>query len=212
MPGHFCGIAGYATIDGSKHFATRRPRRYNGFHSRSSVHAAMVFPITDMIRCDGWRGGHAAMLSYVQLQSPHYYHGAVWKNYEHELDLYVQFADSAWIHFFKLYFDVRMDPEGPDVPAYPAPVDYWRADRCIFQRLLSPEQWAAMGRYDDEETDVDGEDAALEDSAVVTIAVDEDDDGTISGAMATSIGAGTVAAYDDHFGAMLDDVNALANE
>ena len=104
----------------------------------------------------------AAGLFNYSIGRPRYY--VVRKRHDVGLDMYIEFGVSGWMHYYKLFFDAAMDSDGIDV------ADYWRADRCVYQRLLSPVEWAAIDDRDDDEISehsaAGGPPAAMPDSAV----------------------------------------------
>ena len=77
---------------------------------------------------------------------PIHYHGRVFRNHEHQLDLYCKFAGDA--HYYK--YELVMPPISTSAglsedDPYPAPSQYYLATGKRFIERYTPAGWAAIG-------------------------------------------------------------------
>ena len=149
MPGYFCGVAGYARVQGgSRHFASIRPRFYAYYDWRRSVYD-LDFPMNSLVMAGTYAVTQAELEAYVQRQSMHWYYGMCQRSYDGDLDLYVRFADGTDVHQYKLGFSNEVDIGSIVTEHYPQAADYFFASTCTYVRSIPAEEWAAMGVYDD---------------------------------------------------------------
>ena len=94
-------------------------------------------------------GGHRDLPSVVMDQSPHFYLGVVRKRDALRLDLYMLYVGMESVHNFRLEFDSIADVDDPDTDIDPQPWDFYKADRCFFDCVISAALWVTMGAYDD---------------------------------------------------------------
>ena len=147
MPGHFVSIGSYARGDGTVHYSSFARGCYFCYTWERSP-MSFDFPMDTMSReGDAVYMEHDAMVSIVE-QHPVHWHGRVYRNYDHQLDLYVKFAADDYVYKFKLTMPPVLttagaDPEDP----YPAPVQYYLATGKIYETRFSPAEWESMSDY-----------------------------------------------------------------
>ena len=147
MPDYMAGLAGCSLPDGrSRHYTTVRPEHYAIYEWNRSVYD-MCFPMNALELTGRYDGTHDEVCALVEQSSPHFYTGVCFRNYSGNLDLYIRYADSTNVHYYDLQFHYEVDI-GDDRPQYyPQAVDYYLATERRFVRLLSAEEFAAMGAF-----------------------------------------------------------------
>ena len=147
MPGHFVSFGTYAGDNGAVHYSSFARGCYHKFTwERSPI--AFDLPMDSLSReGDAVYMDHDAMVSIVE-QHPVHYHGRVYRNYDHDLDLYIKFAADDYIYKYKLAMRPISTTAGadPDDP-YPAPVQYYLATGKTYETRFSPAEWESMTDY-----------------------------------------------------------------